>query len=122
MHCLMRAIEVDEANADAYYYLGVVSALREDFKNASEFFAHALDLRPEHVPTLRDSASVYLTTGRLADAADRIKKARSLDANDVQLRKIDRTITLARAKRRIRNTLARFRPGSPPQTPRTKQS
>jgi tetratricopeptide (TPR) repeat protein len=122
MHCLMRAIEVDGANADAYYYLGVVSALRKDFKNASEFFAHALDLRPEHIPTLRDSASVCLATGRLADAADRIKRARSLDGNDLQLRKLDRTIALARAKQRITNTFARFRPGSTPKTPRTKPS
>jgi Flp pilus assembly protein TadD len=111
MHCLMRAIEVDGANPDAYYYLGVVSAMRGDYRNASEFLAHSLDLRSDHVPTLRDSASVYLSMDRLVDAAARIKKARSLDGNDVQLKKIDRTIALARAKRRIANTLSRFRFG-----------
>jgi tetratricopeptide (TPR) repeat protein len=111
MHCLMRAIEVGGANPDAYYYLGVVSAIRGDYRNASEFFAHALDLRSDHVPTLRDSASVYLSMDRLIDAADKIKKARSLDGNDVQLKKIDRTIAMARAKQRIANTLSRFRFG-----------
>jgi tetratricopeptide (TPR) repeat protein len=122
MHCLMRAIEVDGSNADAYYYLGVVSALRGDYKNASEFFSHALDLRPEHVPTLKDSAFVYLTTGRLADAADRIQKARSLDGDDLQLRKLDRTIALARAKQRIASTFTRFRLRPAHRTFRSKSS
>lgn len=114
MHCLMRAIEVDGANADAYYYLGVVSALQGNFKNAAELFGHALDLRGDHIPTLRDSASVCLAIGRLTDAADRIKKARRLDAADVQLRKLDRAITVARTKQRLMSTLNRFRPGPVP--------
>ena len=111
MRCLMRAIELDGANADAYYYLGVLSAVRGDFRNATEFFAHALDLRSDHIPALRDSASVYLCLDRLTDAAARIKKARSLDGTDVQLKKIDRMIAIARAKQRIINTLGRFRLG-----------
>ena len=111
MHCLMRAIEIDGANADAYYYLGVVSALQGNIKNAAELFAHALDIRGEHIPTLRDLASVCLEMGRLTDAAERIKKARRLDAADVQLKKIGRTIAVARTKQRIMNTLSRFRSG-----------
>jgi tetratricopeptide (TPR) repeat protein len=119
MHCLMRAIEVDGANADAYYYLGVVSGLQGNVKNAAELFAHALDIRDEHIPTLRDSASVCLAMGRLTDAAARIKKARSLDAADVQLKKIDRKIAVALTKRRLLNALGRLRRGlvlnKPPQ-------
>jgi tetratricopeptide (TPR) repeat protein len=112
MHCLMRAIEVDDTNADAYYYLGIVSALQGNCKNAAELFAHGLDIRGEHVPTLRDSASVCLAMGRLTDADARIKKARSLDAGDVQLKKIERAIALARTKQRIMGAIRRFRCGS----------
>jgi tetratricopeptide (TPR) repeat protein len=111
MHCLMRAIEVDGANADAYYYLGVVSALQDNFNNAAELFAHALDIRGDHIPTLRDSASVCLELGRLTDADARIKKARSLDGDDLQLKKIERAIAVARAKQRIKSTLNRFKLG-----------
>src|SRR4030042_6238857 len=96
----MRAIELDGVNADAYYYLGVVSALRDDYRNASEFFAHAQDLRGDHVPTLRDSASVCLAMGRLADAAAKITKALTLDPADPLLKKISRKIALARLKQR----------------------
>jgi hypothetical protein len=70
-----------------------------------------LDLRSDHIPALRDSASVYLCLDRLTDAAARIKKARSLDGTDVQLKKIDHTIAIARAKQRIIDTLGRFRLG-----------
>lgn len=115
MHCLMRAIEVDGANADAYYYLGVVSALQGNVRNAAELFTRALDIHGEHVPTLRDSASVCLAMGRLADAAARIKKARRLDDGDVQLKRIDRKIAIARAKRWVVNTLSRFKPAPAPQ-------
>jgi len=111
MHCLMRAIETDGASADAYYYLGVVSALQDNFTNAAELFAHALDLRGDHIPTLRDSASVCLALGRLTDAAAKIEKARSLDGDNVQLKKIERSIVIARTKQRIKSALNRFKVG-----------
>jgi tetratricopeptide (TPR) repeat protein len=109
-HCLLRAIDIDCANADAYYYLGAVSALRGDFEDAAELFAHALDIRNEHIPALRDSALVCLAMGRLGEAASRIEKAHSLEGGDPQLRKLGRSLTLARAKRRVMSALERFGP------------
>lgn len=109
-HCLLRAVDIDCASADAYYYLGTISALRGDFEDAAELFAHALDLRNEHIPALRDSALVCLAMGRLTEAASRIEKAHSLESGDPQVRKLGRSLTLARAKRRIMNALERFGP------------
>ena len=46
---------------------------------------------------------------RLADATAKIRKARRLDGDDMRLRKIDRTIAIARAKQRLMNAFGRFR-------------
>jgi Flp pilus assembly protein TadD len=109
-HCLLRAADIDSSNADAYYYLGVVSAVKGRFKDSLEFFSHALDIRPRDVRTLRDSAVVCLGMSRLAEAACRIKKALALAANDSQLRLLDRRIRIARTAALVRNFLSRFQP------------
>ncbi|MHC4370693.1 MAG: tetratricopeptide repeat protein, partial [Planctomycetota bacterium] len=106
-HCLLRAVEIDCASADAYYYLGVISALKKEFEDAAELFTHSLDIRNEHVPALRDSAFVCLEMGKLDDAAERIKKARALDPCDPQLKELDHRITLARLKQRAINLIGR---------------
>jgi tetratricopeptide (TPR) repeat protein len=111
-HCLLRAVDIDCANADAYYYLGVISAIKGDFEDAAELFAHTLDIKNDHIPALRDSAFVCLATGKLTEAANRIKKARSLDGGDPQVKRLGRSLTVARARRRITDVLGRFGPRS----------
>ena len=106
-HCLLGAVDIDCASADAYYYLGVISTLKEEFEDAAEFFSHALDIRGDHIPTLRDSAYVCLEMGKLAEAARRIKKARELDPDDPQSKQLDRRVALARTKSRATELLCR---------------
>ncbi len=106
-HCLLRAVDTDCASAGAYYYLGVISVLKEEFEDAAELFSHALDIRDDHVPTLRDSAYVCLEMGKLTEAAKRIKKARTLDPGDPQVKELDRRVVLARAKSRAVGFLCR---------------
>jgi tetratricopeptide (TPR) repeat protein len=108
-HCMLRAIDTDNADADAYYYLGVISALKEELDDAAELFAHALDIRDDHIPTLRDSALVCLDMGRLTEAAERIKKAQDLDAGDPQLKELGRKVSLARIKQRTMDLFRRPR-------------
>jgi len=108
--CLMRAVDIDCANAKAYYYLGLVSATKGQFEDAAEFFAHTLDIRPKHIAALRDSALIYLTMGRLTDAAARIKKALCLADDNPQLKMLDRRIRLLQATEKIRNFLFRLKP------------
>jgi len=109
-HCFLRAADLDCANADAYYYLGLISAAKGQFEDAAEFFSHALDIRPEYVFALRDSALVYLAVGRLSDAAERIKKAKTLAGDDSQLRALDRKVRLAQIFERITDFLTRLKP------------
>jgi len=85
MHCLLKSVELDSSNAEAFYYLGYVNAVKGRFEDAEELFAHTLDIRPKHLCALRDSAIVYLQMGRLDDAAKRIKRARAVDSSDLRL-------------------------------------
>ena len=107
-HCMLRAVDIDCANADAYYYLGVINALKGDFEDAAELFSHSLDIRKDDFATLRDSGAVCLELGRLPEAAERLQKARNLDHNDPQLKKIERRLAVARAKQHISDALGQF--------------
>ena len=110
-HCFLRAVDIDCANADGYYYLGLVSIINGQLDDAVEFFSHTLDLRPEDVRALRDSAVIYLAMGRLAKAAERVKKARSLAGDDSQLRALDSRIWLVKVIKRILDFVWQFRKG-----------
>jgi tetratricopeptide (TPR) repeat protein len=109
-HCMLRAVDIDCAHAEAYYYLGLISAVKGQFEEAAEFFAHTLDISPEHICALQDSAVVYLAMGRLADAAARIEKALSLADDDPQLKMLGRRVRRLQATERIRDFLCRFKP------------
>ena len=110
MHCLLKVIDIDCANADAYYYLGLVSAVRGRLEDAAEFFGHALDIRPNDVCALRDSALVYLGMGKLDEAVERIRKALALAAEDSQLKMLDRRIRIAQTTGRVADFLGLFQP------------
>lgn len=133
-HCLLKAVDIDSGSpgmtdgfgdgpvlqkgsksgrdhpigADAYYYLGLVSAIKGQLNDASEFFAHTLDINPKDVRALRDSAVVYLAMGKLDDAAERVSKAQGLATGDSQLRALGRRVRLARATKRIVDFLWRL--------------
>ncbi len=109
-HCLLRAIDIDSSNADAYYYLGLASAIKGDFEEAAELFTHTLDIRSEHIPTLHDSALVYLAMGKMNNAAKRIQKARSINGDGPGLRSLERRIRLAKQTRQIKFVLSRLKP------------
>ena len=109
VHCLLRAVDIDSSNPDAYYYLGLVSALKGQLEDSAEFFGHALDINPEHISALKDSAVISLVTGRLDNANDRIKKALNLDSSDSRLKTINRRIRTASTIERIRSALGRFK-------------
>jgi tetratricopeptide (TPR) repeat protein len=108
MHCLLRAVDIDCLNADAYYYLGNASAMKNEYNDSVDFFVHALGIRPNHVPTLRDLALVYLKMDKLTDAAKSINKARSLAPDDQELKELGRQVFAARIKQRVTNILCRF--------------
>jgi len=110
VNCLLRATDIDSANADAYYWLGLASSLKGRFPEAAEFFSHSLDIRPDHLCALRASAELYLQMGKLADAKKRIDKALGYAGEDPQLKAIRRKVRLAQAAQRIADSLGRFSP------------
>lgn len=111
IHCLLRAVDINSTNANAYYYLGLASVVSGCLDDAVEFFGHTLDIRPNDVRALRDSAIVYLAMGRLADATKRINKAKSLASHDRQLRTLESRIWLAKVREQIVDFLRRLWPG-----------
>jgi len=101
-HCLMRAVEMDHANPDIYYYLGAVSALKGSLHEADEYFAHAIQIKPDHVSALRDSALLYLRQGRVREAVERIRQAKVHWADDPLIRDLNRRIWIEALWARVR--------------------
>jgi tetratricopeptide (TPR) repeat protein len=104
-HCLLRAIDIDSANVDGYYYLGLACAADKRLEDAADFFGNALDIRPDDVRILRSSAVLCLAMGRLDTAAERIRHARALADDDAQAKNLAGKIRLAQAKKRVRDFL-----------------
>jgi tetratricopeptide (TPR) repeat protein len=96
-HCLLRALEFDHSNADAYYFLGIASAMKGQFSEACEFFTHALDIRPDDIKTLTESALLSLATGNLPLAEKRIKAAMEISKDDPDIKALNRKIKVAKA-------------------------
>jgi len=116
-NCFLRAIDIDCAGADAYYYLGLANALDGRLDDAAEFLGHTLDLRPNDIFAIRDSAIVCLAMGRMTEAAARIKRAIDLVQNRPdrqgdysQLKAIERDIQLAQKGEQVKDFLGRFNP------------
>ncbi len=106
VHCLLKAIELDYANADAYYFLGLAHADNSNFTEAAEFFNHTLDINSEHICALKNLALVYFAMGKLEDADEKLCQAKKLTPADPGLKTLAKKIWLAKksqsATRRLR--------------------
>ena len=109
-HCLLKALEFDYSNADAYYYLGIASAMKEQFIEASEFFTHALDIRPNDIKVLKESALLSLITGKLSLAERMIATAMKLTDNDPDIYALNRKIKATKAVRCTADFIIRLIP------------
>lgn len=63
-----RALELDDALAEAHATMGLLSLVDFDFQNAEPFLDHAIDLEPSNATTRDWRAALYLWTARTADA------------------------------------------------------
>jgi tetratricopeptide (TPR) repeat protein len=109
-HCLLRALEFDYSNADAYYFLAIASAMKGQAIEAGEFFTHAIDIRPNDIKVLKESALLSLTTGKLTLAQKRIASAMNLTKNDPEIKALARKIKAAKTVRSIADYISRFVP------------
>jgi tetratricopeptide (TPR) repeat protein len=105
-NCLLQAVDINRRNADAYYYLGITSALKGQLEEAEEFFSQALDINDKHIAALRDSAIVYLFMNKAAYALDRINKAKALAVDDYNIKMLHHRIWMAEKKQKIRELLS----------------
>jgi tetratricopeptide (TPR) repeat protein len=99
--CLLRAIDIDGCDDDAYYYLGLANAMRGEFEDAAEFFAHALDINPQYVQAIRDSAIVHLAMRRLEDAAQIVERGVLLLGDHPHLKDIRRKVRRSQIARQL---------------------
>lgn len=109
-HCLIKAIDIDPSCADAYYYLGLLNASKGEFEEAAEFFAHALDIKPDHIWALKDSAIVCIALGRLDDAEQRLQRAKAVAGETLNLKPVSRKLLIAKMKRKILRWFSSFKP------------
>jgi tetratricopeptide (TPR) repeat protein len=109
-HCLEKAITIDFASPDAYYYLGTLAVMQGRFSDAAQSFMHTLDIRPDDIPALRGCASAFLAMGRFDQAAQKVAQAQTLVGEDSQLKAIGRKICRARFRKHIVNFFRRLRP------------
>lgn len=109
-NCLLRAVDIEPANPQGYYYLGVASTMNHRFDDAAQFFSHTLHVSPLHMPAMKELAMVYLAMGRTAFAAEVIKSARQIDGRDKQLKRLERRILLKQSIERLSFLPGLFKP------------
>jgi tetratricopeptide (TPR) repeat protein len=86
MHCLLRAVDADPTNPEIYYTLGVASAMREAYEDASEFFSHAVELKHDYFDALRDSALVLGKQGEYEEAIELLHRAKAYAKDNQSVR------------------------------------
>lgn len=67
--CWSRLIELDPDRSDAYYRLGLVELMRENYQRASESFDHVIQIEDEPSP------EIFLHSARASKAIDRNETA-----------------------------------------------
>jgi Tfp pilus assembly protein PilF len=70
---LLRTVEKDPANADAWNYLGYVSARADRHEAALGYYGKALALQPKHRGANEYLGELHLKMGELAKAEERLK-------------------------------------------------
>jgi tetratricopeptide (TPR) repeat protein len=104
-HCLERAVEINCANAEGYYYLGLLKMKQFNFEAAADFLAHALDIHPAHIGALQASIKTSLELGRLDIASSRIARADMLQEPPQCLNRLKWQIRFARCAQKFQEVV-----------------
>jgi tetratricopeptide (TPR) repeat protein len=89
------ALKADPKFADAEYQLGVLISLNGNSASATQHFEHAVEINPNHAPSLERLGNFYLETGQFDKARDVLLKSETLDPHN---RKIEYGLALAYSK------------------------
>jgi tetratricopeptide (TPR) repeat protein len=83
----LKALELDQANAEGYSVLGTKALSYDwDFPAAERYLKKALDLQPNHADSHLFLGNVYSHTGRHEEALNEIRRAQEIDPQWPQAR------------------------------------
>jgi len=89
------ALKADPKFADAEYQIGVLLSLNGNSASATQHFEHAVEINPNHAPSLERLGNFYLETGQFDKARDVLLKSETLDPKN---RKVEYGLALAYSK------------------------
>ncbi len=107
--CLIKTLELDNSNAEAFYYLGCVNILKGQLNIAKEFLLSAVKFNPKHKAALVELAHLYLKIGNAHFANEKIKQAIDCGKNTFTFRKFRYHIFFARLAQTLKHCLTRFK-------------
>ncbi len=94
-NCLLKVVDQDRTNAEAFARLSTSLAKRGEFEGALKFLEHAAKLEDSDADVFANIAFLYFKTDRLALAAEVIATACTLCADDRDIVRLARRIKLA---------------------------
>jgi len=98
-NCLLKVVDHDRTNAEAFNRLGIALAKRGEYEGALQFLTHAVKLAGHDADLLADIAFIYYKTGRLTAAAEAIATACTLSGQDPDIVRLARRIKFTSATR-----------------------
>jgi len=78
LHCL----EIDPANVEAKYQIGLSYKAQGDTAQAIRFLEQTVTAAPRNAPALRDLGTVYLQAGDEPKAREMLERSAAIDPND----------------------------------------
>jgi tetratricopeptide (TPR) repeat protein len=106
---LLRCTELDKANFEARYQLGLSYKIQGDAVRAIKFFEETIAIAPNYSLALRDLGTMYLQTGEEAKARSFLEQSVSLDASDADTHfQLSRLYNLTGEHERARKHLETF--------------
>jgi tetratricopeptide (TPR) repeat protein len=87
-------VEINDHHAEAYHYLGLASAFKGYWEDACDFFDHALDCDPDHVPVLTAYARVRALQGQYDAAYQKLDHAMAVSPDSAAFKGLRPAIML----------------------------
>ena len=77
---LQRAIRCNPKDASSLENLGIIYALRKDFKTSIDYFTRAYAITPDNIGLNKNMGKTYQDMGNMAKAQEHIQKALALES------------------------------------------
>jgi len=80
-----RALQADPKFVDAEYQLGILTSVNGNSGGSIQHFEHAIQINPDHAPSLEKLGGLYLQAGEFEKARDVLLKSEALDPHNRQV-------------------------------------